>query len=175
MCSSTLSLTSALDWWWVVNATPWPFYSRERPGTLCIGRWVVPMAGLDGCGNLAPTGIRSPDRPSPSQSLYRLSYPGPRYIYGCLPVLSIGCWCKNSKIYVQHFGKLNLFPSASINVRQCLAIWSPYIESGSGIQNCLTETNRWWLLTFAIEEGKIVSLFCILGTLDSGQNPNQWQ
>ena len=26
--------------------------------------------------NLAPTGIRSPDRPSRSQSLYRLSYPG---------------------------------------------------------------------------------------------------
>ena len=30
-----------------------------------------------GTENLAPTGIRSPDRPSRSQSLYRLSYPGP--------------------------------------------------------------------------------------------------
>ena len=28
--------------------------------------------------NLAPTGIRSPDRPACSQSLYPLSYPGPR-------------------------------------------------------------------------------------------------
>jgi hypothetical protein len=28
--------------------------------------------------NLAPTGIRSPDRPARSESLYRLSYPGPR-------------------------------------------------------------------------------------------------
>ena len=27
-----------------------------------------------------PTGIRSPDRPACSESLYRLSYPGPRYI-----------------------------------------------------------------------------------------------
>ena len=26
---------------------------------------------------LAPTGIRSPDRPARSESLYRLSYPGP--------------------------------------------------------------------------------------------------
>jgi hypothetical protein len=26
--------------------------------------------------NLAPTGIRSPDRPARSESLYRLSYPG---------------------------------------------------------------------------------------------------
>ena len=32
--------------------------------------------------NLAPTGIRSPDRPARSESLYRLSYPGPHiYIY----------------------------------------------------------------------------------------------
>ena len=28
-----------------------------------------------GAENLAPTGIRSPDRPARSQSLYRLSYP----------------------------------------------------------------------------------------------------
>jgi hypothetical protein len=30
-----------------------------------------------GTKNLAPTGIRSPDRPARSESLYRLSYPGP--------------------------------------------------------------------------------------------------
>ena len=28
-----------------------------------------------GAENIVPTGIRSPDRPTPSQSLYRLSYP----------------------------------------------------------------------------------------------------
>ena len=28
--SSTLSLTSALDWGWLINATPRPFYPRER-------------------------------------------------------------------------------------------------------------------------------------------------
>ena len=33
-----------------------------------------PRAGLEGCGNHAPTGIRSPDRPVRSESLYRLSY-----------------------------------------------------------------------------------------------------
>ena len=32
-------------------------------------------AGLDGCGKSAPTGIRSPNRPDRSESLYRLSYP----------------------------------------------------------------------------------------------------
>ena len=33
-----------------------------------------PRAGLE---NLAPTGIRYPDRPVRSKSLYPLSYPGP--------------------------------------------------------------------------------------------------
>ena len=34
-----------------------------------------PRAGLDMCGKSRPTGIRSPDRPACSQSLYRLRYP----------------------------------------------------------------------------------------------------
>ena len=34
-----------------------------------------PRAGLDRCGKFAPTGIRSQNSPSRSQSLYRLSYP----------------------------------------------------------------------------------------------------
>jgi hypothetical protein len=35
---------------------------------------VGPRAGLDSCGKSRPTGIRSPDRPARSESLYRLSY-----------------------------------------------------------------------------------------------------
>jgi len=31
---------------WVVNATPWPLYFWEKPGTHCIGDWVGPRAGL---------------------------------------------------------------------------------------------------------------------------------
>ena len=30
----------------MVNATPWPLYTRERPGTHCVGDWVGPRAGL---------------------------------------------------------------------------------------------------------------------------------
>jgi hypothetical protein len=65
----------------VVNATPTSLYSRERPGTHCIGGCVGPRAGLDGCGKSRPplTGIRSPGRPARSESLYRLSYPGPYF------------------------------------------------------------------------------------------------
>ena len=52
---------------------PAAFYPRERPGTHCTGGWVGSRAGLE-AENLAPTGIRSPVRPTRSQSLYRLSY-----------------------------------------------------------------------------------------------------
>jgi len=48
---------------------------RKKPGTHCIGGWVGLRAGLDRSGNLASTGIRSPERPAHRQSLYRLRYP----------------------------------------------------------------------------------------------------
>jgi len=38
----------------MVNATPLPLYPRKRPGTHCIGGWVGPRAGLDGCGKSRP-------------------------------------------------------------------------------------------------------------------------
>jgi hypothetical protein len=44
-------------WGWVVNATPRPLYLRERPGTHCIGGWVGPRVGLDGCEKSRPTGF----------------------------------------------------------------------------------------------------------------------
>ena len=55
-----------------------------RPGRFNPGKDTVPIvqeAGWapgpvwTGAENLAPTSIRSPDRPARSQSLYRLSYP----------------------------------------------------------------------------------------------------
>jgi hypothetical protein len=51
----------------------------KRAGIHCIGGWVGPRAGLNVCGkSRPPNGIRSLDRPAGSESLYRLSYPGPR-------------------------------------------------------------------------------------------------
>jgi hypothetical protein len=44
----------------IVQEAGWP------PGPVWIG-----------VENLAPTGIRSPDRPARSESLYRLRFPGP--------------------------------------------------------------------------------------------------
>ena len=57
-----------------------------RPGRFTSGKDPVPLvqeAGWapgsvwTGVENPAPTGIRSPDCPVRSESLYRLSYPGP--------------------------------------------------------------------------------------------------
>jgi hypothetical protein len=42
----------------------------KRPSTHCTGGWVGPMAGLDMYDQSNPTGIRSSDLPSRSESLY---------------------------------------------------------------------------------------------------------
>jgi hypothetical protein len=63
----------------VVSITPRPALPQERPVTHCIGGWVGPGVSLDRCGKTRPTGIRSPDLPARSESLYRLSYPGSIY------------------------------------------------------------------------------------------------
>jgi hypothetical protein len=55
----------------LISITPRPLYPRERPGTHCTRGWVGPRAGLDVCEKSRP------NRPARSQSLYRLSYPGP--------------------------------------------------------------------------------------------------
>ena len=53
MYSSTLPSTSTLDGV-RVSTTPRPLYPRKRPGTHCIGGWMGPRAGLDGCGKSRP-------------------------------------------------------------------------------------------------------------------------
>jgi hypothetical protein len=56
-----------------------PRHGRSTPPPP-MGKWPgIRCAGpvWTGAENLAPTGFRSPDRPVRSESLYRLSYPGP--------------------------------------------------------------------------------------------------
>ena len=54
---------------------PAALYPRERPGNHVQEAGWAAGPVWTGAENLAPTGIRSPDRPARSQSLYRLSYP----------------------------------------------------------------------------------------------------
>ena len=46
----------------------------ERPGTHCIVGWVGPRTGLEGCGK---SRFHRHSILGPSESLYRLRYPGP--------------------------------------------------------------------------------------------------
>jgi len=78
MYSSTLPSTSALhgeDGWST------PRHGRFTPGkdpVLIVQEAVwAPGPVWAGAENLVPTGIRSPDCPARSKSLYRLRYPGP--------------------------------------------------------------------------------------------------
>ena len=77
MYSSTLSLTSALDGGGWLTPRLCHFTPGKDPVPIVQeGGW-APGPVWTGAENLAPTGIRSPDRPARSESLYRLSYPGP--------------------------------------------------------------------------------------------------
>jgi len=61
---------------WVVNSTPSAALPPgKRLSTHNTGSWVGHRDGLDWCGKASPpTGIRSPGRPTRSESLYRLRY-----------------------------------------------------------------------------------------------------
>jgi len=54
----------------LVSTTQRLLYTRERAGTHFTGQLVDFAAGVGGTENLAPTGIRAPDRPVCSKSLF---------------------------------------------------------------------------------------------------------
>jgi len=54
---------------------------------------VAPGPVWIGAKKLDPTGIRSPDRPAPSQSLYRLRYPVHNLIYIYIYICVCVCVC----------------------------------------------------------------------------------
>jgi hypothetical protein len=49
-CTSTLSLTSALDGVGGQRHAPAALHPGKKPGTHCMGGWVGRTAGLDRCG-----------------------------------------------------------------------------------------------------------------------------
>ena len=61
---------------WGVSVTPRLLFTPgKHPVPIVQEAGWAPGPVWTGAENLAPTGIRSPDRPARSQSLYRLSYP----------------------------------------------------------------------------------------------------
>jgi len=61
---------------WGVSVTPRPLFTPEKDPVPILQKaeW-DPGPVWKGAENLAPDGIRYPDRPARSQSLYRLRYP----------------------------------------------------------------------------------------------------
>ena len=84
---------------WVVNATPRPLYSRERPGTHCIGGQEGHRAGLDGCGKSRP---HRDSIPGPSSS-QRVAIPTELQLP---PYVSKVCLCKQTARNWFHFVSL---------------------------------------------------------------------
>ena len=70
MYSSTLPSTSALDVGVWSNTTHRPLYPQERPGIHCVGSWLGPRAGLDGCGKSRATPGFDPRTVQPVASRY---------------------------------------------------------------------------------------------------------
>jgi len=78
----------------VVNVTPRRLYSVGDSLRVRQGAGWAPGAVWTGAENIASTGIRSPDRPARSESLYRLRYPGP---VGQLVPKVMAVYCGNKR------------------------------------------------------------------------------
>jgi hypothetical protein len=66
----TLSLTSVLDGVGGQRHAPAALPLGNRPGIHCIGGWVGPRAGLDGCGKSRPPLGFDPRTVQPVESRY---------------------------------------------------------------------------------------------------------
>jgi hypothetical protein len=65
---------------WGVSVTPRPLFTLGKdPVPIVQEAGCAPGPGWTGAENVTPTGIRTPDRPARSHSLYRLSYRGPHH------------------------------------------------------------------------------------------------
>ena len=130
----------------MVKATPRPLYPRERLGTQGIGRWVDPMAVMDRCGKSRPqTGIRSPDRPGRSESLYWLRYPGPLLKDSSVVILT-------DKLFLKRlfYECLNMTLCNSVTIDQCvrtLHSFQTWISSKTAVR-----TWNIWLKSFSKAE-----------------------
>ena len=71
-------MTTALEWGWGVSVTLRPLFTPGKTQYPLYRRVGGPQGRSGQLRKISPpTGVRSPDRPTRSQSLYLLSYPGP--------------------------------------------------------------------------------------------------
>jgi hypothetical protein len=98
--SSTLPLTSALDWGECSTPRPGRFTPGKHPVPIVQEAGWAPGPVGTGAENVAPTGIRSPDRSARSESLYKLYYPGP-YKYIC-EIINISLYTQSKSFARSH-------------------------------------------------------------------------
>jgi len=78
---------------WGVSVTPRPLFTPGKDPVPIVqeAAWATGPVWT-GAENLAPTGIRSPDRPAHSQSLYRLSYLAHNYSVKAGKAIPLQAW-----------------------------------------------------------------------------------
>jgi hypothetical protein len=115
---------------WGVSVTPRPLFTPGKvPVSIVQESGWAPRPVWTGAENLAYTGVRSPDRPARSHSLYRLSYTGP------LVILILNIYIRICK---QRSESLNL------NTVRSLRIVSFYLNASLCLCLCLA-CSIWWV------------------------------
>jgi hypothetical protein len=125
---------------WEVSVTPRPLFTPGKdpvPTVLETGWASGPV--WTGEENLAATGIRSPDRPARSQSLYRLSYPAHKLI--CDPFN----WLRDYKFIVYKIW----------GFRDSAYSWYDVVYDAVQLGRCVLTVLKGWVLHN--------SVFCLVG------------
>jgi len=104
----------------VVSSTPRPqFTPGKDPVPILQEAGWAPGPAWTGAENLASTGIRSPDRPARSQSLYRLSYLA--HIFQGIKVKIRGStFLRNVSKFLRNYAVAHPSPYCSLCLFQCL-------------------------------------------------------
>jgi len=106
-----------------VNATFRPHYRRERDPVPVVKEagW-APGPVWAGAENLVPTGIRSPNRPTRSELLYRLSCPGCHLLSYVLPSLLIYLLTPWSRVLLEKL------PGSQLVKKFPAFLWNPKVH-----------------------------------------------
>jgi hypothetical protein len=94
-------------WGWAVNAMPQLIYPREWPSTPCIGGWLGPMAGVDGCRKSRPPPGFNPQTVQPITRHYTdYAIPETCHVFGVYNVAA--------SLWLQFMVLVMLFPMMNV-------------------------------------------------------------